>query len=147
MRERFWELPLEQLDAKEWEALCDGCGRCCLVKLQDEDSGEVAFTNVACAWLDQHDCRCTVYAERHRRVPDCLSVTPDLAARLDWLPASCAYRRRANGLALNAWHPLISGRAESVREAGISVAGRVVSEREVAEDDLEEHIVHWVEQP
>lgn len=144
MRERFWELPLEELDAEEWEALCDGCGRCCLVKLQDEDSGEVAFTNVACAYLDDQACRCTVYAERHRHVPDCLSVTPDLAAHFDWLPVTCACRRRAHGQALNAWHPLISGRPDSVREAGISVAGRVVSERGVAEDDLEEHIVHWV---
>nr|WP_239549690.1 YcgN family cysteine cluster protein [Alloalcanivorax marinus] len=137
-------MPLEELDAEEWEALCDGCGRCCLVKLQDEDSGEVAFTNVACAYLDDQACRCTVYAERHRHVPDCLSVTPDLAAHFDWLPVTCAYRRRAHGQALNAWHPLISGRPDSVREAGISVAGRVVSERGVAEDDLEEHIVHWV---
>ncbi len=144
MRERFWELPLAELDAEEWEALCDGCGRCCLVKLQDEDSGEVAFTNVACAYLDDQACRCTVYADRQRHVPDCLRVTPDLAEYFDWLPVTCAYRRRAHGQALNAWHPLISGRPESVREAGISVAGRVVSERGVAEDDLEEHIVHWV---
>lgn len=144
MRERFWELPLEQLDEREWEALCDGCGRCCLVKLEDEDSGEIAFTNVACAHLDSERCRCTVYAERHRYVPDCVQVTITMARELDWLPGTCAYRLRARGQALRPWHPLMSGRADSVHRAGIGVAGRVVPETGVAEADLEEHIVHWI---
>ncbi|HEX5678075.1 MAG TPA: YcgN family cysteine cluster protein [Alcanivorax sp.] len=144
MRERFWELPLEQLDAREWEALCDGCGRCCLVKLEDEDSGEVAFTDVACGYLDTEQCRCGVYPERHRYVPDCVEVTAEVARHFDWLPATCAYRLRARGRSLQAWHPLLSGRPESVREAGVSVAGRVVSETTVDEADLEAHIVHWV---
>lgn len=144
MRERFWERPLEELDQAEWEALCDGCGRCCLVKLQDEDSGEVAFTDVACAYLDDAGCRCTVYPQRQHYVPDCMPVTIEVALYSGWLPVTCAYRRRANGQPLASWHPLISGRADSVREAGISVSGRVVSERGVAEEDLEEHIVHWV---
>jgi uncharacterized cysteine cluster protein YcgN (CxxCxxCC family) len=144
MRERFWELPLEQLDEREWEALCDGCGRCCLVKLEDEDSGEIAFTNVACAYLDSVRCRCTVYAERQRHVPDCVQVTIAMARDLDWLPGTCAYRLRARGQALRAWHPLISGRADSVHRAGIGVAGRVIAETGVAEADLEEHIVHWI---
>jgi len=144
VRERFWELPLEQLDAREWEALCDGCGRCCLVKLEDEDSGEVAFTDVACGYLDTERCRCRVYPERHHYVPDCVEVTPEVARHFDWLPDTCAYRLRARGRPLKAWHPLRSGRPESVREAGVSVAGRVVSETTVDEADLEERIIHWV---
>lgn len=144
MRERFWELPLEQLDDREWEALCDGCGRCCLMKLEDEDTGAIAYTGVVCRYMDQDDCHCTVYAERHRRVPDCIKVTPEVAA-LRWLPPTCAYRLRARGEPLANWHPLISGRAESVHEAGVGVAGRVISEAAVDEDDLEEHIIHWIE--
>tara|TARA_R110001606_G_scaffold74778_7_gene173284 strand:- start:2182 stop:2619 length:438 start_codon:yes stop_codon:yes gene_type:complete len=144
VRERFWELPLEQLDEQEWEALCDGCGRCCLVKLEDEDSGEIVFTDVACACLDTQACRCTVYAERHRHVPDCVQVTLSMARDTDWLPGTCAYRLRARGQALKPWHPLRSGRAASVREAGISVAGRVVAESAVDEADLQERIIHWI---
>ncbi len=143
MRERFWELPLEDLDEDEWEALCDGCGRCCLVKLQDEDSGEVAFTDVACAYLDQADCRCTVYPERQRYVPDCMPVTPGgaafwLAARHLRLPAP---RQRS-----------AVGRLASVDFRSRRVGARGGHQRDrpggvragVAEDDLEEHIVHWV---
>lgn len=144
MRERFWELPLEQLNEQEWEALCDGCGRCCLVKLEDEDSGEVVFTDVACAYLDSERCRCTVYPQRHAHVPDCVQVTLPMARDLNWLPGTCAYRLRAHGQALKAWHPLISGAPASVQQAGIGVAGRVVSETTVDEADLEEHIVHWI---
>lgn len=145
MRERFWELPLEQLDAAEWEALCDGCGLCCLIKLEDEDSGDVAYTSVACRHMDPDQCRCTVYPERHRRVPDCVRVTPELATSAGWLPPTCAYRLRARGEPLQAWHPLLSGRAESVHEAGIGVSGWTVSEAGVDEDDLEEHIIHWMD--
>ncbi|EKF73463.1 hypothetical protein A11A3_13500 [Alcanivorax hongdengensis A-11-3] len=144
MRERFWELPLEQLDQQEWEALCDGCGRCCLVKLEDEESGELAFTDAACRFLDSRRCQCTVYSDRHREMPDCIQVTPALARDSHWLPRTCAYRLRAAGQPLASWHPLISGRADSVRRAGISVTGKVVSELTVDEDDWEEHIIHWV---
>lgn len=145
MREHFWELPLEQLDRQEWEALCDGCGRCCLVKLEDEDSGDIAYTDLACRYLDSDACRCTVYEDRQRHVPDCLKVTPDLAHRFHWLPSTCAYRLRAQGEPLKSWHPLLSGRIESVHEAGIGVAGWVVSEAGVDENDLEEHIIHWID--
>lgn len=145
LRPRFWELPLAELSQPEWEALCDGCGRCCLVKLQDEDSGELAFTNLACRYLDAQKCRCRVYGNRFRKVPDCIQITESIAANTDWLPLTCAYRLRAHGQPLPAWHPLISGEPGSVKQAGISVAGRVVSEQLVPEEAWEEHIVHWVE--
>ncbi|WP_290538996.1 YcgN family cysteine cluster protein [Alcanivorax sp.] len=145
LRERFWELPLGELSKPEWEALCDGCGRCCLVKLQDEDSGELAFTNLACRYLDSQKCQCRVYDNRFRKVPDCIQVTEAVARNTAWLPSSCAYRLRAHGQPLPDWHPLISGDAGTVRQAGISVAGRVVSEQLVHEDDWEEHIIHWIE--
>lgn len=145
MRERFWELPLEQLDAQEWEALCDGCGLCCLIKLEDEDNGDIAYTDVACRYMDPEKCRCTVYPQRHQRVPDCVEVTLELARTASWLPATCAYRLRAHGEPLQPWHPLLSGRAETVHEAGIGVSGWTVSEAGVDEDDLEEHIIHWMD--
>ncbi len=144
LRAQFWTLPLGELNAREWEALCDGCGRCCLVKLEDEDSGELAFTNLACRFLDNKKCQCRVYQERFQRVPDCIQVTETIARDTDWLPPTCAYRLRAHGQPLPAWHPLLSGNAGSVKQAGISVAGRVVSEQLVPEDDWEEHIVHWI---
>lgn len=145
MRERFWEHhALEELTGQEWEALCDGCGRCCLVKLEDEDSGELCFTNVVCRYLDTANCRCTGYARRTELVPDCLAVTVDIARRYEWLPSSCAYRRLARGEELPAWHPLLTGSRASVVEAGISVRGKVVSETLVSEELLEEHIINWV---
>ncbi|KGD61525.1 hypothetical protein T9A_01474 [Alcanivorax jadensis T9] len=145
LRERFWELPLGELSKPEWEALCDGCGRCCLVKLQDEDSGELAFTNLACRYLDSQKCQCRVYDTRFSKVPDCIQVTEAVARNTAWLPSTCAYRLRAHGQPLPEWHPLISGEPGTVRQAGISVAGRVVSEQLVHEDDWEEHIIHWIE--
>lgn len=144
-RERFWQrFPLEALNRDEWEALCDGCGLCCLLKLEDEDSGELYFTRMACRYLEPSGCRCSVYDSRTRHVPDCVEVTPDIARSFSWLPSSCAYRRLARGQALPAWHPLLTGDPESVHRAGISVRGRVVSEELVHEDDYEEQIVHWV---
>tara|TARA_R100000750_G_C2297862_1_gene77583 strand:- start:164 stop:616 length:453 start_codon:yes stop_codon:yes gene_type:complete len=145
LRERFWELPLGELSKPEWEALCDGCGRCCLVKLQDEDSGELAFTNLACRYLDSQKCQCRVYDTRFSKVPDCIQVTEAVARNTAWLPSTCAYRLRAHGQPLPEWHPLISGEPGTVRQAGISVAGRVVSEQLVHEDDWEEHVIHWIE--
>lgn len=145
MRERFWErFSLEELDQAEWEALCDGCGRCCLLKLEDEDSGEMYFTRMACRYLDHDSCRCTVYSSRTRRVPDCVDVTPEIARRFSWLPDSCAYRRLARGQALPAWHPLLTGDPASVHRAGISVRGRVVAETGVEEEDYEDQIIHWI---
>jgi uncharacterized protein len=140
----YWEKPLEDLTAVEWESLCDGCGRCCLVKLEDEDTGRVYFTDVACRLLDVETCRCADYAHRRRRVRDCLKLTPDLAKSLHWLPPTCAYRLRAEGRPLAWWHPLISGSPETVHQAGISVRGRVeLTETDLKTDDYADHIVSW----
>ncbi|WP_136162873.1 YcgN family cysteine cluster protein [Sphingomonas flavalba] len=137
---RFWEdKPLEALDRAEWEALCDGCGLCCLHKLEDADSGNLFPTNVACKLLDLHSGRCSDYRHRRALVPDCLRLTPKLARNITWLPESCAYRLRAAGEPLPDWHPLNTGDPESVHRAGISVRGWTVSETAV--DDLEMHIL------
>ncbi|MDB4985129.1 MAG: hypothetical protein JWN04_307 [Myxococcaceae bacterium] len=141
MTARFWESkPLTQLSEAEWESLCDGCGKCCLHKLEDEDTGRVHLTMVACKLLDLESCRCRHYQERRRFVPACVRVRPETIASL-MLPASCAYRVLAEGGALASWHPLVSGRAESVHESGVSVRGRAISEREVAEADFEDYVV------
>ena len=143
LRDRFWELPLAQLNKSEWEALCDGCGRCCLHKIEYEDTGEIDDTNVACTLLDCQTARCTNYANRKTYVPDCLRLTPKLVDQVRWLPDSCAYRLRADGDLLPEWHYLISGSRETVIEAGVSVAGRVISEDEAG--PIEHHIVEWPE--
>ena len=141
--DRFWErLALEALSSAQWESLCDGCGRCCLIKIEDSDSGELFYTNVVCRYHDSEACRCTCYAERTRRVPDCLRVTPEIARTARWLPDTCAYRLLAEGRPLYNWHPLISGDPDSVHAAGISVRGRVVPETCVHPDELPDHLVH-----
>ena len=138
----FWESKtLEEMSPEEWESLCDGCGRCCLHKLRDEDTGRLSFTNVACRLLDLNSCRCGDYANRRLRVPDCVHLTPSEVAAVDWLPPSCAYRRLAEGRGLAWWHPLVSGDPETVHRAGVSVQGRAVSERHAG--PLEHHIVDW----
>ncbi|MFN3989635.1 MAG: YcgN family cysteine cluster protein [Erythrobacter sp.] len=141
LRERFWELPLSALTRAEWEALCDGCGRCCLHKIEDADTGEIIDTNVACRLLDTATARCSDYRNRKAFVPDCLRLTPTIVASVGWLPDSCAYRLRQEDKPLYAWHPLLSGDPDSVLRAGISVIGRVVSE--VDAGPLEHHIVDW----
>ena len=142
MRERFWERPLTELSPEEWEALCDGCGRCCLNKLEDEETGEIALTRVACKLLDNETCRCASYTDRHAYVPECIVLTPStIPDHLHWLPATCAYRLRHEGRPLYPWHPLVSGDPDSVHRAGISVAGWTVSEAEVPEDDWEDYII------
>lgn len=142
MRERFWELPLEALDPEEWEALCDGCGKCCLNKIEYEDNGELAFTRVACRLLDGDTCRCTRYVERQRYVPECVSLTrAKLTEAKRWLPSTCAYRLRAEGQPLPDWHPLITGDPESVHAADQSVRGWTVSELEVSEDEWEQYLI------
>jgi uncharacterized protein len=138
----FWETKtLEAMTQREWESLCDGCGRCCLHKLRDEETDALSFTNVACRLLDTNTGRCRDYAHRKRRVPDCIRLTPKVVRRSDWLPPSCAYRLLAEGKPLPPWHPLRSGRAETVVESGASVIGRVVSERDAG--PLEHHIAEW----
>ena len=138
----FWiTKPLDRMTAAEWESLCDGCGRCCLHKLRDEDTDRLAFTNVACRLLDLNTCRCAHYAERQRHVPDCVSLRPADLATIDWLPPSCAYRLVAEGRDLPAWHPLRSGDADTVHGSGASVRGRAVSE--AGAGPLEDHIVGW----
>lgn len=143
LRKKFWErFPLEDLTPVEWEALCDNCGRCCLRKLEDADTGEVEYTNVVCRLFDAENCTCGQYALRKQLVPDCVILTPENLERIAyWMPATCAYRLLHEGQPLFDWHPLVSGRPESVREAGISMHNRVVHEFEVEEEDLEHYIV------
>ena len=140
----FWKKPLAELNKREWEALCDGCGRCCLVKLEDEDTGKIHFTDVACALFDSGKCRCRDYSHRQAKMPDCVRLTPEAVAEIAWLPPTCAYRLRRDGKDLPAWHPLVSGDPESVHAAGVSVRGKVSAfEDDVSLDDLPDFIVAW----
>lgn len=140
----FWRKPLSALTETEWESLCDGCGRCCLVKLEDEETAEVHYTDVACTLLDAGSCGCSNYPERQAHVPDCVKLTPEALDGISWLPPSCAYRLVAEGRDLMWWHWLVSGDRETIHAAGVSVRGRVAaSEDDVAVDDLPGHIVKW----
>ena len=135
----FWERPLETLNRAEWEALCDGCGKCCLHKLEDEDTGRVYPTNVACKLLDRTSGRCTDYKRRRQFVPDCLQLDMRKVRDLFWLPLTCAYRLRAAGEALPDWHYLVSGDPEAVHKAGESVRGWTIAEEMAG--PLENHVV------
>lgn len=139
----FWKTKrLTEMSVEEWESLCDGCGRCCLIKLEDEDNGGVDYTNVACRLLDIGACRCLDYSNRARKVPGCVVLNPENIEMLEWMPSTCAYRLVAEGRELLWWHPLISEDPNSVHEAGISVRGQVVKEERVKEVDLINHITH-----
>lgn len=141
----FWETKaLGEMNREEWESLCDGCGRCCLVKLEDAEDGAVYFTDVACRLLDCHSCRCTDYSGRMAQVPDCIELSPEKMAQIPWLPKTCAYRLLHEGRKLYPWHPLVSGDPASVHRAGISVRGLVVPEGRVKPEELEDHVIHWI---
>ncbi len=138
----FWKTKsLAEMSGAEWESLCDGCGRCCLHKLRWEDTGKIAHTDVACRLLDMATCRCRHYDARVTHVPDCVSLTPEILAGIDWLPPSCAYRLLADGQDLPAWHKLRCGDADGVHRVGASVRGRAISEIEAGA--LEDHVVRW----
>lgn len=139
----FWRTKsLAEMTTEEWEYLCDNCGQCCLHKLEDEDTGEIAFTRVVCDLIDLKTCRCTDYTERTRRVPECLDLKQHDFSEYRWLPATCAYRLLSDGEDLPTWHPLVSGSKGSVRKAGMSVSAYAIKEAEV--DDMEDHIIYWL---
>jgi uncharacterized protein len=138
----FWKKKsLEQMTTEEWESLCDGCARCCIVKFEDIDTREIFYTDVVCSLLDIEHCRCSDYPHRHDLVPTCLVLTPDLVKQLGWMPETCAYRRLAKGKKLEWWHPLVSGNPNSIHKAGISVRGKVTLEKDIPADELEDHII------
>ncbi|WP_316858048.1 YcgN family cysteine cluster protein [uncultured Cohaesibacter sp.] len=140
----FWQVKsLSEMTTSEWESLCDGCARCCLNKLEDWDTGEIVWTNIACSLLDDHSCRCKNYENRLETIPDCVPLTPQTVEEISWLPATCAYRLLDEGYDLYWWHPLVSGDPDTVHQAGISVRGRVISEEGMTVEDYENHLVHW----
>ena len=140
----FWQRKsLTEMSREEWESLCDGCAKCCLVKLQNGIGGDTDYTDVACRLLDHDSCRCTRYADRKAEVPDCVVLTAETISMLGWMPSTCAYRLVAEGKDLPWWHPLVSGDPETVHLAGMSVRARVLSETEVDDDALEDRIVDW----
>jgi uncharacterized cysteine cluster protein YcgN (CxxCxxCC family) len=145
LSDSFWQhKTLDQMTEQEWELLCDGCGKCCLHKLQDEDTDVVYYTQVACRLLDLDTCQCSHYAQRLEHVPGCVNLRPEDVADFDWLPSTCAYRLVAEGKPLPQWHHLISGDRKQVHAQKQSVKGRVLAESAVTEEGFEEHIVHWV---
>jgi uncharacterized cysteine cluster protein YcgN (CxxCxxCC family) len=140
----FWRrLALDEMSQQQWESLCDGCGRCCLNKLEDADTGEIYWTEIACRLLDGDTCRCRDYPNRQKKVKDCLALTPESVRHLGWLPPTCAYRLVDEGRDLYWWHPLVSGDPDTVHQAGISVRGRTISERGLTVADYEDHLVDW----
>ncbi len=141
----FWKKKeLHEMTREEWESLCDGCAKCCLHKLEDEDTGEVYYTDVYCQYLDHHNCSCGDYKNRTTLVPNCITLTPKNVFEHDWLPQTCAYKLLAEGKGLYDWHPLVSGNPESVHESSMSLRHRGISEEHVHPDDMEERVIHWV---
>ena len=143
LRPDFWKTtPLERMTQNEWEALCDGCGKCCMNKLEDEDSGEVVLTRIACRLFDDTTCHCSQYPIRHQFVPECISLSPqNLDSHLYWMPDTCAYKLLHRGKPLYDWHPLVSGDPQSVQDARVSMQSRTLPEFEISEDDWEDHII------
>ena len=142
----FWQQKtFAEMDQSEWESLCDGCARCCMIKLQDDETEEVFYTSIVCDLLDQDICQCTRYPERHALVENCVQLSAEKVAEFGWLPTTCGYRTLAEGRDLQWWHPLVSGGPDTVHEAGISVRGKVIAESQVHEDDQQDMIIHWVE--
>ena len=145
LRPHFWKhSTLTEMTSAEWEALCDGCELCCLIKLEDEETAEVAYTKVACKLLDCQTARCSDYPNRLDYVPDCIQLTPEKLQEIHWLPSSCAYRRVNEGKSLPSWHYLNTGARQTILQARKSAAGRCLSETDIHEDEIEEYIVRWV---
>ena len=139
----FWETKkLAEMTAEEWESLCDNCGKCCLHKLEDEDTGKIAFTSVACRLINLNTCRCTRYNERTKLVAECLDIRKLDVEKYNWLPSTCAYRLLNEGNELPAWHPLITGSPASVKRAGVSISSYAIKESMAM--DLEDHIIEWL---
>jgi uncharacterized cysteine cluster protein YcgN (CxxCxxCC family) len=143
LSDRFWEIkPLAKMNKAEWEAVCDGCGKCCLNKLEDEDTGDVVMTRIACRLLDNETCLCSQYPIRHQFVPECIVLNPKtLADNMYWLPQTCGYRLLTEGRPLYDWHPLIAGNSDAMHAAGVTMQGRTIPEFEIDEDDWEDHII------
>lgn len=147
LRKNFWQnYDLTELSKAEWEALCDGCGKCCLIKLEDEDTGELKYTNIGCRLFDDSTCRCGNYALRRQLVAGCVVLTPqNIERNAHWMPSTCAYRLLQEGGDLPDWHPLITGTRDTVHSAGISMRGKTVSEYEVEEDDLQDYVIEGLQ--
>ncbi len=146
MAEAFWRhKSLADMSRKEWESLCDGCAKCCLHKLEDEDSGEVFYTKVRCRYLNESSCRCSDYDNRSVLMPHCVQLDQNNVHAFDWLPSTCAYRLLAEGGDLPSWHYLVCGDREAVHEQGVSIRGRAISDEFVHPDGYDEHIIQWVE--
>ena len=145
MSDQFWKTKkLEEMSSEEWEALCDGCGKCCVLKLEDEDTAEVTYTSLSCKLFDPNTCRCTDYSERHKKVPECLVISPKNLKDIPWLPSSCSYRLRHEGKELPSWHHLNSKDASLVHTEAQSVQNKVTSLKNVDENDYINYIVDWI---
>lgn len=144
LRDKFWEkYSLNELNSEEWEALCDGCGRCCLVKLQDEETNEILYTSISCQLLNPETCRCSDYKNRMMKVPNCMKLSPTSITEFGYLPETCAYRKRYEGKPLEDWHPLISKDKNSVHKSGVSVAYKVYPENKIEYDDIQDFIIEF----
>lgn len=144
----FWKTKtMVQMNRKEWESLCDGCGKCCCIRMEDEDTADIYVTNVVCKLFDAGTCQCTDYANRSTKVPDCVTLTPENAGALKWMPRTCAYRLVSEGKDLYDWHHLVSGSRDTIHDVGMSVQNAVISELDVDEDSQHHYITQWPGEP